>query len=110
MVEKTETAYMTDGEGNKRGYSKPKYYREIDEVTFKKIDYNFIFEYSASEEYRLVLKKRRYNKERDEYKKVNLFAIVPRGDSLQTMVMKDVPVQDETELVFLVSRDGVRPE
>ena len=110
MVEKTETAYMTDGEGNKRGYSKPKHYREIDEVTFKKIDYNFIFEYPAGEEYRLVLKKRRYNKERDEYKKVNLFAIVPRGDSLQTMVMKDVPVQDEIELVFLVSRDGVRPE
>ena len=73
-------------------------------------NYNFIFEYSAGEEYRLVLKKRRYNKERDEYKKVNLFALVPRGDSLQTMVMKDVPVQDETDLVFLVSRDGVRPE
>jgi len=110
IVEKTETAYMTDEEGNRRGYSKPKYLREIDEIAFKKIDYNFIFEYAAEQEYRLVLKKRRYNKELDEYKKVNLFAIIPRDGGLHTVIMRDLPVQDESDLVFRVNRDGVHPE
>jgi hypothetical protein len=107
MIEKTETAYLIDEDGKKRGYSKPRYYKEIDDVTFKKIDYNYIFQYPAGSEFRLVLKKRRYNKQREEYKKVNLFSIVPTGDGLRTVIMRDVPVQDETELVFVVKREAM---
>ena len=110
MIEKTETAYLIDEEGKKQGYSKPRYFKEIDDVTFKKIDYNYIFQYPAGREFRLVLKKRRYNKQRDEYKKVNLFSHVPTDDALRTTIIKDVPVQDETDLVFVVKRDMVHIE
>jgi len=110
IVEKTETAYMTDEEEKKQGYSKPKYFRENDDITFKKIDYNFIFQFAAENEYRLVLKKRRYNKEREDYKEANLFAIIPRDGGLHTVVMRNLPVQDEADLVFLVDRDGVHAQ
>jgi hypothetical protein len=110
IVEKTETAYMVDEEDKKQGYSKPKYFRESDDVTFKKIDYNFIFEFSAEHEYRLVLKKRRFNKEKDEYKKVNLFALIPRDGVIHSAVMRDLPVQDEHDLVYVVNRNGIHVE
>jgi hypothetical protein len=108
IVEKTETAYLENAEGKKQGYSKPRYYRELEEVSFRKIDYNYIFTFPADGEYRLFLKKRRYNKRLEEYKEANLFSIVPAGGTLTTAMRWNVPVEDEEEMVFDVSREGVR--
>jgi hypothetical protein len=108
MVEKTETAYLENGEGKKQGYSKPRYYRELDEISFKKIDYNYIFQFPAALDYRLFLKTRRYNEELEEYKGVNLFSIVPAGDSLLAEIFWDLPLDDEHEMVFDVGRQGIR--
>jgi hypothetical protein len=114
MVEKTETALLEDAAGKRQGYSKPRYYREIDEISFKKIDYNYIFELpaDADREYRLILKKRRYNEQLDQYKPVNLYSIIPTGtdEGIYTATLKDLPVEDEQELVFRVSREGIHPE
>jgi hypothetical protein len=109
IVEKTETAYLENAEGKKQGYSKPRYFRELDEVSFRKIDYNYIFTFPADGEYRLFLKKRRYNKRLEEYKEANLFSIVPAGGDLISGMCWNLPVEDEEELVFDVSREGVRP-
>jgi hypothetical protein len=108
MVEKTETAYMENVEGKKQGYGKPRYYRELNEISFKKIDYNYIFQFPTAKDYQLVLKSRRYNEELEEYKEVNLFSIVPAGDSLLTEIFWDLPLDDEHEMVFDVDRQGVR--
>jgi len=110
IVEKTETAFLENGEGKRQGYSKPRYYRELDEVSFKKIDYNYIFQFPASQEYRLFLKKRRYNEQLEEYKMVNLFGLIPTDEGITSVMLRDVPVEDEQDLVFLVDRDGIRPE
>jgi hypothetical protein len=110
MVEKTEVAYIVDSEGQKRGYSKPRYFKELDEVSFKKIDYNYVFEFPSREEYRLVLRKRRYNKELEQYKEVNLFSIISDHQNVRTEVLRNVEIDDTEERVYLINRDGIRPE
>jgi hypothetical protein len=77
MVEETEVAYVIDGDGKKRGYKKPRYFKDTEEIDFRKIDYNYVFELPADGEYRLLLKNPRYNEERGRYKDVNLYGIFP---------------------------------
>jgi hypothetical protein len=109
MVEKTETSIITDSAGKKEGYSKPRYFREIRDVSFKKLDYNYIFNLPVSEEYHLTLRKRRYNKQQKEYKIVNLFAIIPLDDGIRSQVIRDVPVLDDKEIIFRISAEGIHP-
>ncbi len=110
MVEKTEVAYIVDSEGKKRGYSKPRYFKEIDGVSFKKIDYNYVFELPSRDVYRLVLRKRRYNKELKQYKEVSLFGIIPDHQNIKTEVLRNIEIDDEKERVFIINRDGIHPE
>jgi hypothetical protein len=102
IVEQTEHAYMVDDEGKKQGYSKPKRLKEFEEVSFRKVDYNYIFKIPKEGTYSLVLKKKRFNKERKVYKEVNLFGLIPRDGKLESFVMRDVDLQGETEKVFTV--------
>ncbi len=108
IVEKTASAYIVDGSGKKRGYSKPQIFNEIREVEFRKIDYNYIFEVPASGEYTLHLKKRRYNGEKNSYKKVNIYTIFPSDTGVATEVLKDVKVEDDEETVFVIEKGGIR--
>jgi hypothetical protein len=110
MVEKTEVAYIVDSEGKRRGYSKPRYFKELDDVSFKKIDYNYVFDVPSREEYRLVLRKRRYNKELKQYKEVNLFGIISDHQNVRTEVFRNIEIDDTEERVYLINRDGIRPE
>jgi hypothetical protein len=107
IVEKTEVAMIQDAAGLKQGYSKPRYFREIDGASFKKIDYNYIFELPADQEFRLVLKKRRFNKQLDQYKQVNLFSVVADADGVHAGILHDLPVDDDQELEMVVNRKGV---
>ena len=83
MVEKTEEAYIVDESGKKIGYKKPKQYKELDRISFKKIDYNYVFEIpldkgnDLNEQYSLVVKMKRYNDKRKMYEKVIVFGIIP---------------------------------
>ncbi len=107
IVEKTEAAYVVDGEGRRRGYLNNRYLSEMAGIPFKKIDYNYIFRLPVDEEYRLVLKGRIYNEEMQQYRKVNLFTVLPGEHSVQTVMYRDIAVRDDEETVFTVLRDGV---
>ncbi len=76
LGEKTEEADIVDKNGKKIGYRKPKQFKELDKISFKKIDYNYVFEIpwdkgnTLNEQYTLVVKKKRYNEKRKMYEKV----------------------------------------
>jgi hypothetical protein len=107
LVEKTEVAYLVDGEGRRKGYMKPRTLRELSDVDFKKIDYNFIFELPKDGVYELRLKKRRYNDELERYKPVNLFFLTPSNGHTVTFRDTDIPVSDEEETVYLIERGEI---
>jgi len=109
MVEKTETAYIMDADGKKTGFSKPKYFNEIKDISFKKIDYNYIFEVPEKITGTLVLKKRRYNSLKEHYKEVNLFVIFP-ANSVSSATYMNIPVSDKKETRFHISKGSVIPE
>ncbi|UCB45011.1 MAG: hypothetical protein JSV25_12440 [Spirochaetota bacterium] len=102
IIEQVEHAYMVNDEGKKKGYSKPKRLNEFEEVSYRKIDYNYIFEIPKEGNYSLVLKKKRFNKERKVYYRVNIFGLFPRDGKLESFVMRDVDLQGEVEKVFTV--------
>ncbi len=107
MVEKTETAYMIDEEGKMRGYKKPRYINETDEISFKKVDYNYIFEVPKGKEYTLVLVKPRFNKELNRKKEVNVFGVFPTGSDLKSSVFSGVKVDNRVETKFVISDSGM---
>ena len=107
MVEKTEVAYIINDEGKKRGYKKPRYFNETDDIFFKKVDYNYIFEVPKGREYSLVLKKARYNKELNKKKEVNVFGIIPSETSIQSVMLYGINVSDDEETVFRVNGNGI---
>ena len=104
MIEKTETAYVVNQEGEKVGFDKPDFFFEMPDVKFKKIDYNYLFEIPADKKFTLVLKKRRYNSIKSTYKKVNIFIISP-GGSIFTGEYHNVKIYDNKESHFKIS-DG----
>ena len=110
MVEKTEEAYVVDAEGKRKGYKKPRRLNEIDEVLFKKIDYNYVFEIPKEGEYTLILKRRRYNKNKKMYEKVNLFGILPAQSGIETVVYKGLAIDEKEEKVFQINKDGIQME
>jgi hypothetical protein len=112
MVEKTEEAYIVDGNGKKIGYKKPKQFKELDKISFKKIDYNYVFEIPlgngvSNEHYTLVVKKKRYNEKRKMYEKVNVFGIVPGKSGIHTEVYKNLPVDENQDRSFLINVSGL---
>jgi hypothetical protein len=104
MVEQAEKAYLVDGEGKKRGYSRPKMLNEIPEIDVRKVDYNFVFEIPRGNIYTLFLKEPRYNKEKKTYKKVNVIGIAPKGGRIETFVFPDIDIS--VQRTFIV--DGIR--
>jgi len=110
MIEETEVAYIIDEEGKRRGYKKPRYFNETDGISFKKIDYNYIFELPKGREYKLILYKARYNKEFETYKDVNLYGIIPAESDVLSFVYSKIQVDDKSETVFFVNDEGVLPE
>ncbi len=107
MVEKTGTAYVEDGEGRQRGFVKPKHVNRLPEVDFKKIDYNYVFQMPAGKEYVLKLKDRRYNQRQSRYKQVNLFAIFPHRDRIETVALEDVRVFDTGEAAYRIGNGSL---
>ncbi len=100
MVEKTETAYLTDG-SEKRGYSKPNYFYRLTDVSFKKIDYNYIFEYPINKDYILVLKRRRFNKFKKCYKTVNIYTLSPAaGGGIKAGIYRNINISDDNDCSF----------
>jgi len=104
MVEQAERAYLEDGEGKKRGYTRPKILNEIPEIEMRKVDYNFVFEVPRGKTYTLFLKEPRYNKEKKTYKRVNVIGIAPNGGKIQTFVIPDIDLS--VQRTFTV--DGIR--
>jgi hypothetical protein len=107
MVEKTEHAYLVDSEGNETGYKKPRTFKKLDEVVFRKIDYNYIFEFPKGNDYTLILKKRRYNKEKKMHKSTNLFFIIPEQGKIKTLVFNNLKIYDDTETHFQIKKDEI---
>lgn len=107
MVEKTENAYVADKEGRRKGYEKPIILNELDDVSFRRVDYNYIFEIPKSREYSLILKKRRYNKEQRRYKEVNIYGIIPQNGIIKTFMINNVPMEEGAEKVFIINNDGI---
>ena len=113
MVEKTEEAYIVDESGKKIGYKKLKQYKELDRISFKKIDYNYVFEIpldkgnDLNEQYSLVVKKKRYNEKRKMYEKVNVFGIIPYESGIHTEVYKNLPVDENKDRSFVINMDGL---
>jgi hypothetical protein len=105
MVEQTETAYLMDENGKKTGYTKPSNFKEIEGVAFKKFNYNYIFEIPRDSEYTFTIKKQRYNKELKKYKDVNLFAIIPDGNSIHSELFWNIGLEKDTEMTFTVGKD-----
>jgi len=110
MVEQTETAFLIDGEGRKTGYSTSRRFKELEGVRFRKFNYNYIFEIPRDNEYTLTIKKRRYNKELKKYKDVNLFAIIPDGNSIHSELFWNIELEKDSEMNFSVGRDFFRAE
>ena len=107
MVEKTETAYMIDEEGKMRGYKKPRYINETDKISFKKVDYNYIFEVPTGKEYTLVLVKPRFNKELNRKKEVNVFGVFPTDSGIKSAVFCRIKVDNRVETKFVVNDSGM---
>ncbi len=107
MVEKTEEAFLVDSDGNETGYKKPKTFKKLDEVIFRKIDYNYIFEFPRGNDYTLVLKKRRYDKEKKTHKNANLFFIIPNQGKIKTLVFDNLTIYDDKETRFQIIKDRV---
>jgi hypothetical protein len=108
MVEMTEVAYVMDGEGKKRGYKKPRYYNEMKDIDFKKVDYNYIFEIPSGSQYTLVIKKARFNKEKNQKKEVNVFGVFPAEDGVESIVFSGVGVFDDRETKFTIGNSGIQ--
>ncbi len=108
MVEMTEVAYVMDEDGKRRGYKKPRYYNEMKDVEFKKVDYNYIFEIPSGEQYTLVINKARFNKEKKQKKDVNVFGIFPTGDGVESAVYSGVGVLDDKETKFTIGNSGIQ--
>jgi hypothetical protein len=106
IAEQTENAYIENDDGEKTGYSNSKRLNEIEEISCKKVDYNYIFEIPKKGTYNLVLKKKRFNKERKDYYKANLFYLLPRDGMLDSIAIRDVDLQGETEKTFYVDGDA----
>ena len=96
-----------DNDGNETGYKKPKTFKKLDEVIFRKIDYNYIFEIPKGNEYTLVLKKRRYNKEKKMHKTANLFFIIPGQGELKTLAFDNLTIHDDKETRFQIIEDRI---
>jgi hypothetical protein len=107
MVEKTEQAFLVDSDGNETGYKKPKTFKKLDEVIFRKIDYNYIFEIPKGSDYTLVLKKRRYNKEKKMHKDANLFLIIPDQGKIKTLSFYNLTIYDDKETRFHIIGDRI---
>ena len=110
IVEQTETAFIIDKEGKRKGYSKPRRFNDLDEVTFKKIDYNYVFEIPRDNEYTLTIKKKRYNSKLAEYKDVNLFAIIPDGNTVHAEIFWDIAMEEYSVMKFAIGKDFFRAE
>jgi hypothetical protein len=108
LVEKTEVAYVVDGEGKRRGYIKPKTLFELHDVVFKKIDYNYVFEVPLDGVYELHLEKRRYNEELGRYKPVNLFFLAETDNGEVTFRDMDIPLSDDEERVYVIDHGTIR--
>jgi len=107
MIEKTEVAYIEDENGKKSGYIKPNIINEIEGASIKKIDYNFIIEFPTKNNYKLVLKKPRYNKDKKRYKDVNIFAIMPDAQDLKIFIFNNIYIKNDTERIFKISKDTI---
>ncbi len=108
MVEQTRTAYLIDEEGKRTGYSMSRHFKELEGVTYKKFNYNHIFEIPRDNEYTLTIKNRRYNKELKKYRDVNLFAIIPDGNSIHSELFWNIELEKDSELNFIVGKDFIR--
>jgi hypothetical protein len=95
MVEEAEQAYIVDGEGKQAGYKRPRTMREIQDIDFKKIDYNYVFEVGRGEEYLLHLAEPRYNKQKHTYKRVNLFCLLPGAGGLKPLLVRDIDLSQQ---------------
>jgi hypothetical protein len=107
MIEEVEVAYVIDGQSRKKGYKRPRYFNETEEISFKKIDYNYVFEMPVQGQYRLLLKNPRYNEELGRYKDVNLYGIIPSEAGLEMAMLRKLPVNDEYITEFLINGGGV---
>ena len=113
MVEKTEEAYIVDENGKKIGYKKPKQFKELNKISFKKIDYNYVFEIpwdkenNLNKQYTLVVKKKRYNEKRKMYEKVNVFGIIPDKSGIHTEVFENLPVDENQDRAFIINMNGL---
>ncbi|MCK4804995.1 MAG: hypothetical protein KAT88_10565, partial [Spirochaetes bacterium] len=110
IVEQTETAFIIDKEGKRKGYSKPRRFNDLDEVTFTKNDYNYVFEIPRDNEYTLTIKKKRYNSKLAEYKDVNLFAIIPDGNTVHAKIFWDIAMEEYSVMKFAIGKDFFRAE
>lgn len=95
MVEQAEQAYMADPAGKQTGYKRPKTLTQVQGIDFKKIDYNYVFEVGGEDEYLLHLAEPRYNKEKRVYKTVNLFALFPGKDGIESLFVRDIDLSHE---------------
>jgi len=107
MIEKVEDAYLVDEEGRKGGYQKPDNLEEIKELSFNKIDNNYVFEFSVEKEYTLVLRRKLYNSELKRYKEVNLFLIIPGNDSLKTEMIRNLEMDKYIAERFKININGI---
>jgi len=105
MIEKTEVAYIEDENGKRTGYIKPDSINEINNVSFKKIDYNYVFEVPVGINYNLVMKKGRYNKDKKSYEDINIFVIIPQTKELKTYIFNNISIEKNSEKIFKISKD-----
>lgn len=110
MVEQTETAFIMDKEGRRKGYSKPRRFNELDGVTFRKVDYNYVFEIPRDNEYTLTIKKRRYNSKLAKHKDVNLFAIIPDGNTVHSEIFWNIAMDEHSIMNFAIGKDFLRAD
>jgi len=117
IIEKTQGAYFMERKNYKKtGYIRRKNYNELPFVSFKKIDYNYIFEVDLKklDAFRqdgrnvvLILSRKRYNSEKRRYKDVNIFVILPSNGVLKTQIMKPFEMEPYAEVHFSFTREGL---
>jgi hypothetical protein len=62
------------------------------------------------QEYTLVIKKNRFNKQKKLYENVNIFGIIPGRSGIHTTVYKNLIIDENQERGFAINMDGMFPK
>lgn len=108
IVESTDRAYVIDDRGMKRGYVNPNFQWGIAGSDFRRIDDIYLLDLPADRAYELVLGIRRFNQYQETWKDAHFYVAFPGAHTLHTEVRRNIPINDDVDLIYCLTDQSVR--